>query len=341
VQAGSILQMRFEVADTGIGIAKDVQEKLLSKFTQADSSITRRYGGTGLGLAICKHLVDLMGGKISIESEPGKGTTFSFTACFDTATTMSVLAPGDAAPGAAPAGDAPKRSLMILIVEDNAANQLLTSATLELMGHRSDIVESGIEAIEAAKRKRYDLILMDINMPKMDGIEAAGKVRELDGANVEVPIVALTANALKGDRDRFLAAGMNDYLAKPMDRKKLAAAIERWGGRNAAGAVVDPAPEAAPAPVVESEAAGDSEAAPGAEDEAAGLPVLDEDVIEDWKTFLPPEKFDELVEMQVGGARQAILKLEEAARNGAFDDLGNLAHDLKGAGANLGMVRVH
>jgi PAS domain S-box-containing protein len=217
---------RFEVVDTGIGIAAEDQAKLFTRFTQVDSSTTRRYGGTGLGLAICKQLVAMMDGEIGVESQPGHGSKFWFTARFGKVREAAAKA---ARPAAAPGSE---RSLRVLVAEDNHANQRVIGEMLRRAGHRVDIVANGVEAVNAAHAVPYDVILMDVHMPEMDGFAAAKAIRASPGPARDVPIIALTADALTGDRERCLASGMDDYVSKPIDGPSLFAAVNRQGAAN-------------------------------------------------------------------------------------------------------------
>jgi signal transduction histidine kinase/AmiR/NasT family two-component response regulator len=219
--------VRFQIVDTGIGIAAADQAKLFKHFTQVDSSTTRRYGGTGLGLAICKQLVTMMDGEIGVESQPDHGSTFWFTARF-----------GVVGETAQPVEHRPvtpviRRKLRILVAEDNHANQLVLGEVLRRVGHRVDIVANGVEAVNAAHAVPYDVILMDVQMPEMDGIAATLVIRASPGPARNVPIIAVTADALTGDRARCLAAGMDDYVPKPIDAATLLSTIERQSALNA------------------------------------------------------------------------------------------------------------
>jgi PAS domain S-box-containing protein len=224
--AEQAVELRLEVADTGIGIAPEVQPALFARFTQADSSTARRYGGTGLGLAICKQLVELMGGRIGFASEPGRGSRFWFTVR---------CAPGEAPATVDPAPPAPavSRSLRVLVAEDNQINQLVVSAMLTRLGHRPDLVADGMSAVAAVQRAAYDLVLMDVQMPEMDGIDATRAIRRLPPPAGRLPIIALTANAMAGQREAYLAAGMTDYVAKPINLAELRSALARCTGEQA------------------------------------------------------------------------------------------------------------
>lgn len=218
-------ETRFEVSDTGEGIAPESLDTLFSKFTQADSSVTRRHGGSGLGLSISKKLVEAMGGRIGVDSTPGEGSTFWFTLVSpegDAANTIDDLEPTE--PGRE------TQSLEILVAEDNKVNQVVIRAMLEKAGHSITIAENGLEAVRAAEGGVYDVILMDIHMPEMDGVSATRTIRRIDGPHGQVPIVALTANAMKGNREEFVRNGMDDYVSKPIDPEKLTAALRRQCG---------------------------------------------------------------------------------------------------------------
>ncbi|MCZ6770936.1 MAG: response regulator, partial [Proteobacteria bacterium] len=223
--------VRFEVSDTGIGIPKEVQEQLFNRFTQVDACFERRHGGTGLGLAICGQLSGLMGGKISVDSEPGRGSTFALTVSLGKSSERH-----DETDSAQPVvrTDLPSnlhRRLRILLAEDNHVNQMVVIAMLRGAGHTVDVAGNGIEAVEAINTRPYDLVLMDIQMPEMDGVTAAKAIRALDdAARASIPIIALTANAIKGDREKYLAAGMDDYISKPVDQAALHETIARQCG---------------------------------------------------------------------------------------------------------------
>jgi len=222
----------FSVKDTGIGIPKNVQSQLFQPFMQADGSTTRKFGGTGLGLAICRKLVGLMGGRIGVDSQDGIGSTFWFTVSFG-------LANKDEAPGIVkkrlpketylPCRETDKASSKILLVEDNEVNTLIALKILDRLGYCADRVANGLEALKALGQNPYRLVLMDCQMPVMDGFDATRAIRALEQkSGSHVPIVAMTANAMIEDREKCLSAGMDDYISKPIDRAGLALILEHW-----------------------------------------------------------------------------------------------------------------
>ena len=233
-QAGAT-RLRIEVADTGIGITGPQLQVLFQRFTQADSSTTRRYGGTGLGLAISKSLVELMGGEIGVDSEPAKGSTFWFELPL---LGVSPLEPGASAevaaqteaPAVATALAGSKLRGRLLLVEDNEVNQRIAGYLLNKLGCDVDIARHGREAIERLSASHYDLVFMDCQMPEMDGYEATRLIRDPASTvlNHDIPIIAMTANAFAEDHQRCIATGMNDFVAKPIDRQRLAAVLANW-----------------------------------------------------------------------------------------------------------------
>jgi PAS domain S-box-containing protein len=226
--------VRFRVTDTGIGIPPDKVPQLFSPFVQADVSTTRKFGGTGLGLAISRQLVEMMGGKMAVDSREGEGSTFWFTADFQQVPLAERPSTEDRRQQAAATNHKtggqgkvrPAPSGRILVAEDNATNREVILAQLKKLGYLADAVFNGAEAVEAAERGVYALILMDCQMPVMDGYEATGRIR--DSHHPDLPIVALTANAMSADSEKCLSAGMSDYLAKPVDLSRLAEMLEKW-----------------------------------------------------------------------------------------------------------------
>jgi signal transduction histidine kinase/ActR/RegA family two-component response regulator len=245
--------LRFQIQDTGIGVSETALVRLFQPFSQADTSMSRRYGGTGLGLAICKHLVELMGGEIGVESHEGNGSLFWFTATVGTGGVLT----------GSPASSAPRESTevppalpsarsrpstpnvlitsstqsgrRILLVEDNAVNQRLALRMLQKNGYRVDVALNGVEALARVRSETYDLVLMDCQMPEMDGFETTKRIRDAEsGTNRHLPIVAMTANAIHGDRERCLAVGMDEYLAKPVRAETLYGMLDSILERNRA-----------------------------------------------------------------------------------------------------------
>jgi CheY-like chemotaxis protein len=219
--------MHFSVRDTGVGIAPDKLKTIFEAFTQADSSITRVFGGTGLGLTIASRLVGMLGGKIWVESEPGLGSCFHFTARFGVATQPAGTAPVVVDQSGTVRHEACSRKLNILITEDNATNQHLLRRILEKRGHTAVVAADGREALRALSQQEFDLVLMDLQMPEMDGFQATAAIRERERTTGRrQKIIALTAHAMKGDEERCFAAGMDGYLSKPIQLRRLAEVLE-------------------------------------------------------------------------------------------------------------------
>jgi signal transduction histidine kinase/ActR/RegA family two-component response regulator len=220
-------RLRFSVQDTGIGIAASDQEQLFRPFTQADGTITRRYGGTGLGLAICRGLAELMGGQIGVVSRVGEGSEFFLEAAFPRASGTAQLRAEEAAPEVLAS---PDRTIHVLLAEDNPVNQKLAGTLLTKLGFTYVLATDGEEAIDAVGKGDFDLVLMDCMMPGMDGYEAARRIRqrEADWSLPRLPIVALTANATREDVEKCMAAGMDDFLSKPYTTRSLIEQIAKW-----------------------------------------------------------------------------------------------------------------
>jgi CheY-like chemotaxis protein len=222
--ADDLIELRIEVIDSGIGIAPEVRDILFKPFSQADNSVSRKYGGTGLGLAISRQLCTMMGGGIGVDAGSGGGSRFWFTLQCRRGEMPMV-----SAPSVQPAIEHHGGNLTILVAEDNFMIRKLIAKLMTKRGHLFDMAVNGQEAVAAVQHKRYDLVLMDMHMPEMDGLSATRLIRALAGPERLVPIIALTGDALVGQRENCLAAGMNDYLSKPFEPADFYAAIERWG----------------------------------------------------------------------------------------------------------------
>lgn len=289
--------LALDVRDTGVGIAPEVLPTLFRPFQQADSSTTRRFGGTGLGLAICRHLVEAMGGAISVDSHPGIGSTFGF---------VLRLEPAGATPNDSIEPQAPSISqlpgLRLLVAEDNPTNRLLVGTRLRRAGHRVDLVENGRQAVDAVRAGDYDVVLMDMQMPELDGVGATRAIRALPGASGRVPIVALTADALPEFRERYMSSGLDDYLTKPIDWQALDRVLRRYA----------PPPAARP--------------------DATAVAAMQADLGEDiWGAVL---------EVYWPKAADDIKACRATMRTGNASALRASAHSLKGASASLGFESV-
>jgi PAS domain S-box-containing protein len=235
---GETVRIAFHVTDTGIGIPVDKQDRLFRRFSQVDGSYTRAHDGAGLGLSICKSLVELMGGTVAVESAEGQGSTFSFSVALRRAGTPvpAVRDPGDRRV---------RRSRRLLLAEDVPLNQDLACTILEAAGHTVDVVADGAAALRAVESGVYDIVLMDVQMPVLDGLSATRRIRALDGPAARIPIIALTANVLPQQVAEFRDAGMDGHVGKPFVRADLLDAIDRWAEGSAARGTARPVPEAA------------------------------------------------------------------------------------------------
>ena len=317
------LMLRFSVADTGIGMAPEQQEVIFTPFSQADSSTTRRYGGTGLGLAICRELVQLMGGRIWVESEPGRGSTFSFIARF-ARQGQTQAAPTRKLPE--PVGELQQNGfagVRVLLVEDNPINQEVARLILERGGVRVDLARNGAEALSMVHlpEASYGAVLMDVHMPVMDGLEATRRIR-LDPALARLPIIAMTASALDGERRLCIEAGMNDQVNKPIDVPELFATLRRWVGPMAVAA------EPTSVEAGWSEDAGLPEQLPGLDLKRALRTVESSELL--LRLLTTFRKENEGVLDQLG----------LAAASGDFQSARRLIHTVKGSGGTLGATRL-
>jgi len=222
-------KIRISVQDTGIGIPVEKFDSIFNKFIQADASTSRSYGGTGLGLSITKQLIEIMGGTISVNSAVGKGSTFSFELKLSLDNSeLAAQTKLKTAPDARGEKEQQLPNLRILLVEDNLVNQTIATKMLNKLGYEIDVASNGVQALEKAKASHYSIIFMDCSMPKMDGFEATREIRALHENSPYTAIIALTAHAMAGDREKCIEAGMDDYLTKPINIKLLKNAIIKW-----------------------------------------------------------------------------------------------------------------
>jgi signal transduction histidine kinase/DNA-binding NarL/FixJ family response regulator/HPt (histidine-containing phosphotransfer) domain-containing protein len=296
-----VCRVLFRVTDTGLGIPKDKMHRLFQRFSQVDGSVSREYGGTGLGLAISKRLVELMGGEIGVESEHLQGASFWFTAPL--ARVRAAPEPVDAVPAPAGAGGA-----RVLLVEDLEINQELARAVLESAGHQVDVVGDGGDAVMAVRARAYDVVLMDVQMPGMDGITATRHIREADHPSSRIPIVAMTANVLPQQVTAFREAGMDDHVGKPFKRPELLAKVARWAARA-------PEPEG-----------------PGAPAGGGAGPVLDRAVYDTMRELLGGDKLDAMLERLTGDLRRRFCE------GGPDPDRRRLAGDAHATISTAGML---
>lgn len=304
-----IAKVRIEVQDTGIGIDEDQMPKLFRKFSQVDSSIARRYGGTGLGLAVCKNLVDLMAGDIGVDSVTGEGSTFWFE--------IALPDVGRKLSKARPAAGPRRVGAPVLVVDDNAVNSRLLAALLGKLGHAVGVVDTGWKAVEAARQGAYGLVLMDLQLPGLDGYEAAAAIRALPSRRGEVPIVAVTGDSGEGDRERYRHSAINEFLLKPVDNGLLGEVVRRW-----AGAWVE---RSAPSTRPSQRAAGD---------------VIYRSVLNALTDRLGADKTGELINLYVTDLKERVEHVGAAlaARDAAA--LHREAHDLRSTSGSLGFTRL-
>jgi CheY-like chemotaxis protein len=299
------------VTDTGIGIPEEVQGRLFAAFEQGAANTSRRFGGTGLGLSICRRLVEGMDGWISLESTPDVGSTFSFCVLMQPTEMTEVEAEETAL-----AEDA--EPIHILLAEDNEVNRMLVSRMLAKAGHRIDEVEDGAQAVQAAQRRVYDLVLMDMQMPVMDGPEATAEIRAMGGERAEMPIVALTADAIPEHRTAYLAAGLDDVLLKPVDWDALNRTI-LWASRRRRGAAA-------------------SERVEEDEEDLGAVPAFDRARVRAAVGSLPPARAVEMIALVPQEATRQLVLLEQAFSDGDTDLIRQMAHSMKGLAANFGAV---
>jgi PAS domain S-box-containing protein len=310
-------RLRIEVRDTGIGIGDEAKQRLFTPFEQADPSIARQFGGTGLGLSISRKLVELMKGRIGVADRPGGGAIFWFEITLPRASTIdadqrSSESPAESGPVAAVSG-------RILLAEDNRVNIEVATLILEGAGYTVDVARDGLEAVAAVRRRDYDLILMDVRMPGLDGLSATREIRAFEGDGKRVPIIALTADAMAGDQRRCLEAGMDDYVSKPIAPAKLRSAVARWIG-----------------------AAGLSASDTNSIDLIAieTLPVIEQDIIDTLRSCMPESKFSFLVEFYIAEADAQAQQFQQWRSSLTLAEIGDEAHKLISSAGTFGARQV-
>ncbi|WP_448206579.1 ATP-binding protein [Azospirillum sp. sgz302134] len=327
MEDGEDLQLRFEVADTGIGMTEEQRARVFEAFVQADASTSRKYGGTGLGLAICKRLVQAMGGDIAVSSTPGRGSTFRFSIRSHPAEALPAadalgrpLADLIGAPG-----DALAVSLRLLLGEDNDVNRMLISAMLTRMGHRIDAVADGRAVVAALQAAEYDVVLLDMEMPVMDGRSTARAIRRMSGPTSRLPIVGISADALPEHRDGHMAAGLDAYLTKPIDWEHLNAVLVDLATRPRDGHAV-PMPD--PTDMVPER------------DVFARLPLIDRVKLSELRLALGSESLDGMLRLLPETAMRELSAVRSSLQGNRLRDLRQAAHTLAGLAANFGTPRM-
>ena len=321
--------LRFHVKDSGIGIADDAQAGLFNQFVQVDTGASRRYGGTGLGLAISKRLAILMGGEIGVNSQPGEGSEFWFTTQLDLpaeGASPAGVGKGNAPTATYPFGKGDKahhhpthkpRKAKILVAEDGEINRLVVTAMLGKAGYQVEVAQNGVKAVEAAGTGDYDLILMDVQMPEMDGYQATSAIRKLPGHRAQVPILAFTANALQEDFNACLTAGMNDFIAKPVEKDRLLATIGHWLRKDT---------DMPPKPAASTEADPDA--------------LLDQTALQSLVAQTDEQTMKDTVAIFFADTARRMEKLTQALGAKDCQTLGFEAHSIKSAALTIGALRL-
>ncbi|MBE9561376.1 MAG: response regulator, partial [Proteobacteria bacterium] len=315
---GNQALIRFEIRDTGIGLAQATRSKIFDSFTQADDSTTRKYGGTGLGLTISKQLVQIMGGEIGMESQQNKGSLFWFTIIFEKTSVSPIPAPV-----VEESIDISNLDINILVAEDNKVNQYVTVYMLELIGAKSTVVEDGSLVIGELKKQDFDIILMDCHMPHMDGFDATRSIREYekDYQKPAIPIIAVTANTMAGDRNNCLAVGMNDFISKPFKKQALYEILTKWLPNSNS---------------VEESTKGISESI---------VPeiILDTKILEELNDINSSEKddmLDKLLNLYMDKIPVQIDKLYQASIKKDSENLFKISHNIKSNSATIGAIQL-
>ncbi|WP_370199153.1 ATP-binding protein [Roseibium sp.] len=335
--ADETLELKISVKDSGIGIAEEAQKQLFTAFHQVDSSISRRFGGTGLGLAICKQIVEAMGGSIGVFSIPGEGATFSFTLPVQLAHAPAANLTGLDS-GSTPTALIPR--LRVLLVEDNVINQRVATKLLERLGQEVIIASDGREAVKHVQDATFDLVLMDVQMPDLDGIAATRLIRNIGAPFDKLPIIAMTANASDRHRQDCLDAGMNAFESKPVTFQRLATILREYGpsDTSAEGITDLPTSPGSPEPTEQRHAAQSDAATPNANVVRLAGEEKGDARRAELREELGEEVFHSLVNAFFENADTLVVQVTEAASSGDGESYDRLLHTLKGAADNLGFT---
>jgi CheY-like chemotaxis protein/HPt (histidine-containing phosphotransfer) domain-containing protein len=329
---GPRCELLFSIRDTGLGIGQDKIERLFKPFSQAETSTSRQYGGTGLGLAICRRLIELMGGKISVQSTPGSGSNFYFSLV------LPVLPqprqePESKSHSRIDPGLAQRYPLSVLLVDDDIIGQKAVLQIFQQLGYHADVAINGTEAIQSWERQHYDLLFLDVQMPELDGLEATRRIRQVERNRTPTQsppartiIIAMTANAFPEDRAKCLAVGMDDYLSKPLRPREVQAMIEKWGARDQKSGATATVPS--PVPV-------NSPAQP----KPAGAPSVDLERMNELADG-QPQYMKELAEIYLQQTEAMIKELKKAATTGSASEIQRLAHKCAGSSGTCGMTNI-
>lgn len=326
-QVGSRATLKFSVTDTGIGLSEDKQEELFKPFTQADDTTTRKYGGTGLGLAISKQLAEMMHGSIGYSSCLNNGSTFWFEIPIEVCTNKNSVTPHNSKPNpfAKQSDCAATLNGKVLLAEDNVVNQQVAQGMLRKLGFQIDLAINGLEAVSLANSQNYDIIFMDCQMPDMDGYRATELIRqqELSNKTIRTPIIALTANALSGDREKCLAVGMDDYVSKPFSQDQLVTILTKWL-------------------ITEQQSENTASATQSAHDNS-NYQALDQSTLDSINTLQSDgdeSVLDQIINIYLDDAPKQLEKLKQAVTENNSTIIYNVAHSLKSSSSTLGAVEL-
>ena len=353
--------LEFSVSDTGIGIRSAEKESIFDAFSQVDGSVTRKYGGTGLGLAICKQLIEMMGGQIGVESEPWKGSTFWFVIPLERGKAKEQSLSVYPELSANTCSEYMKSEELhdhydcqVLLAEDNPVNQIVGQSMLESIGCNVELVSNGLEAVEALSRNSYDLVFMDCQMPEMDGYRATRFIREREDAQrsendrkiSRVPIIALTAHTLTGDREKCLSAGMDDYIPKPFKKDQLIAVVKKWLdgkkiSRNAT-LVNDPDKNELSCKPLKSDVQTIQNNSTGTE-RLTSQCIIDQNALDNIRALQEEGQEDilnKVIKIFLDDSPERLIELRKAIDSGDASSINRIAHTLKSSCANLGALRL-